>query len=407
MMIVPRRSFYLVALLSCLHAVDAQAQLGAMRLHLESVQRFSGEEPKSGVAGAHWAWRSANEILLATSASSSLKLSGSFLKHEISANGRALLALEKSSEKNETPSLRLRWFDEQGAQRGAHALAWHEDDPLPHIILNEPGTHALVFEPATARAQFMEEPAQALREKFLFANAPHTNERPVFLAASANHFYALTQFAPSTSAQTHAPMLVCFSLTGEEQWRRELPYATAGHLAISPSGNWLAANAYEVRESRVNSSTALFDANGKPQATFSGNVRAVSFSTEETALLALDRRALRAIEINSGKILWQTQLQSRTEMFVALAAVQGSASCVALAGESAFAQNRFVFKKAKLLVYDKNGERQFAHAINEPLVKPRLVVAADQQQVLLAAEGWLQRYRLITTTQHARERNAQ
>ncbi|MEK7728110.1 MAG: hypothetical protein AAB354_06815 [candidate division KSB1 bacterium] len=397
------RVFYPMAALCSALITPTWAQPGATRLQFENTQRLPGAVPRNDAAGECWAWRGANEIMLSTPASSRLKLSGEFLDHQLSAEGRALLAVEQLRAKPGEAGLVLRWCNAEGQPRGTHALAWHEDDPLPQMILNHSGTHTLMVEPASARVTLFDEAGQVVRENLLFADAPYANERPVFLAASAKHFYVLSQFAPSTSMQVHAPALICFSLAGEEQWRRELPLATSGYLALAPSGNWLVANTYEVRADRVNSAAAIFTANGRQQAAFSGVVRAVSFSTTEKVLFALDRRELRCVELASGKILWTSHLQNRAEMFVTSAALPEPWSCIALIGTSAFESGRFVFKNARLLGLDREGREQFAHALMEPLAQPRLVVAAGRQQVLLGAEGMLQSYQIITSAQRQRE----
>ncbi len=397
---------FLVPLLSCAFASAAWPQIQVARLQLESVQRFNTAQPRSDNTGSCWAWRSEKEILVPSSAPQATRLAGFFLQHELSANGKALLALEKPSTKREheeKAGLVLRWFDNAGRPLGAHALPWQEDDPLPRIILNRTGSHALVLEPASARATFFEEAARVVNESLLFENAPYTNERPALLAASEEHFYVLSQVAPTTTPQARAPVLVCYAMNGNEQWRRELPRGTAGYLALSPGGTWLVANQYEVTDGRVQAASFIFEAAGQQRATFSGLLREASFSNGEQFLFALDRRALRCVETASGKILWQTHLQPRSEMFAATTALSNKTSCIALVGASVLAQGRFVFQNARLRGFDDAGRQQFELAVAEALAQPRLVVSADRQHVLLAAEGLLQRYRIITPTQRQRE----
>jgi hypothetical protein len=386
-----------LALLSCALAFAAWPQTHLPRLQLESTQRFAPAQPQGDEAGSRWAWRSEKEILLSPPAT---KISGAFLQHQWSANGEALLALEKPNAKREREDeagLALRWFDARGQELGAHVLPWHEDDPLPRMILNRGGSHALALEPASGRVTFFAGGGRVVRESFLFENAPYTNERPAFLAASEEHFYVLSQAAPSTPEQAHAVVLICYATNGNEQWRRELPQGTAAYLALSPSGKRLAANQYAFAHGRVAAASLIFEANGQQRATFSGMLREASFSNEEQLLFALDRRELRCVETVSGKILWQHQLKRRDEMFVTAKALPNSSFVIALVGASAWEQNRFVYQQNRLLLFDQAGRQQSESAVADALVKPTLVISSSEQKLRLAAEGILLQYNLIAS----------
>lgn len=378
-------------------ASSALAQSTALRLQLERTHDFKAAQPLSDRNGEVWAWRNVEGITYFSHTTSSQSVAGAFLKHVLSANGEALLTLEKNAHNKDSRNasgLVLRRFNREGAALGVHELAWHEDDPLPQIILNNSGTHALIVEPGSGRATLLAQSAQTF---LLFENAPYTNERPVMLAASDSRFYVFTQFAPSTMQQTHAPTLIGFALTGKEEWRRTLAPGTVGALALSPSGKWLVAHRYQVNGNKVEATTTMLTADGREQITFPGLFRAAAFSQDEQFLFLLDRRELRCVNVNTGAILWRNQLRSREEMYVALTTAEPHASCVALIAVSSFAEKRFVYKKARLAAFAANGTTINETQIAAPLHAPLLLVHT-KQNLLLAAEGQLLRYKIANAS---------
>ncbi len=378
-------------------ACSALAQNNAVRLQLDHVQNFKAAQPMTDRDGGLWAWRNLEGITYSSNSTPQQNLSGTFLKHVLSANGAVLMTLEKNSrvkDSQDAAGLVLRWFNREGLAFGAHELAWHEDDPLPQFILNNSGSHALIIEPGSARATILSPSAQTF---MLFENAPYTNERPVLLAANDAHFYVFSQFAPSTTQQTHAPTLICFALNGQEEWRHALAAGTVGSLALSPSGKWLLAHRYHVNHGKVEATTIILDADGRERATRPELFRAAAFSQDEQFLFLLDRRELRCVDMHTGATLWRNQLQDHNEMFIALTAAEPQASCVALIVESAFEQKRFVYKKARLAAFTPTGARLTETQISETLSSPLLLVNA-KQNLLLAAQGQLLRFKFATVS---------
>ena len=382
-------------------ACSAIAQNGVMRLQLESATNFEAAQPLSDRTGEHWAWRSAEAIALVSTATRTTKLSGNFLKHSMSANGIALLALEKniSPKTEERPAgVLLRWFNQSGVALGRHEFAWHDDDPLPHFIVSNSGSHALVVEPGSARATFLMPGSPTAQGIALFEEASYINERPLFLAASATHFYIFTQIAPSTSLQMQSPTLICFSLEGKEQWRRTLALGTAGNLAVAPSGKILVVHRYHVNAGKVEAGTILLDTEGRARVSIAGLFHAAAFSSDEQNIFLMDRRELRCINVRSGAELWHHQLTHREEMFVALTNAESPAACFALIAQNAFEQNRFVYKNARLAAFSAAENSLTEQLISETLSAPYLIFSGTQRRVLLAAEGQLLRYKFSSPT---------
>jgi hypothetical protein len=104
----------------------------------------------------------------------------------------------------------------------------------------------------------------------------------------------------------------------------------------------------------------------------------------------MDRRQLRALDIPSGKLLWQTNLSRRAEMFVDMAANAEQDKVFVLVGSSVFKENRFVFENARLLGFDNKGQQQIEMPVKTALSSPALMISADGQRLTLAAEGLLQ-----------------
>ncbi|MCI0697000.1 PQQ-like beta-propeller repeat protein [candidate division KSB1 bacterium] len=352
------------------------------------------------------AWQSASGLtLLDHDGKNTAEISGTFLKHWASSNGSAIAVLEKAAsakDGNDQSSLILRWFDRDGRQMGRHNFLQHSDDPLPQISFNATGSHLVVAQPAIARLIFLNNNGQTLRESFIFSEAPYSQERPFFIAASAEAFVVLSQFMPSTSSDVVAPVCMSFSTSGEEQWRRELPAGAASGLAVSDDGELIVASRYLVHVaengSRVESTISLLQRDGKLLANVDGLFRKAVFTQDNTRLLLMDRRQLRALEIPSGKVLWQVNLSRRAEMFVDIAANAEQDKVFALVGSSVFKENRFVFENARLLGFDDSGRQQFELPMKTTLSSPILVISEDGQQLTLAAEGWLQNFTILDST---------
>ncbi|MGH7597657.1 MAG: hypothetical protein ACREOI_15000 [bacterium] len=351
------------------------------------------------------AWQSASSLTLHDhEGRNTTEISGTFLKHWVSSNGDAIAVLEKAAgtkDRNDESLLILRWFDRNGRQMGVYNLSQHSDDPLPQISFNATGSHLVIAQPAIARLIFLNVAGQTLRESFFFPDAPYSQERPFFIATSADAFVVLSQSMPSTSADAVAPICLRFSTSGEEQWRHELPAGTAGGLAISDDGELIVASRYLVHvtqnSSRVESTISLLKRGGKLLANVDGLFRKAVFAKNNARLLLMDRRQLRALDIPSGKVLWQANLSRRAEMFVDIAANAAQDKVFALVGSSVFKENRFVFENARLLGFDNSGRQQFEMPIKTALSLPALMISAEGQRLTLAADGLLQNFALFNT----------
>jgi hypothetical protein len=326
------------------------------------------------------------------------EINGSFVKHFASADGNTVAALEMAANVKEQAgerTLALRWFNRAGPERGRYQFLQHEDEPLPQIIFNANGSHILLVHPATGRAIFLDDNGGILRETALWADAAYANERPLFLAAGTEAFIVLSQHSPSASAGTVAPMIFSFSISGTEQWRRELPVGTAGGLAISDDGGWIAASRYSVNGALVESTISIFNHRGEVQAQIDGLFRRAIFAKDGSRLLLMDRRQLRAVSIPNGKLLWKINLPQRSEMFVDIAANAEQNKIFALIGASVFREKRFVFENARIGGFDNRGKKQADAPIAKPLIAPALVLSTDGQRLALGAEGLLQNFTIV------------
>lgn len=323
------------------------------------------------------------------------KSDGKILKHAISADGSAFAALEKttsSKDRTNESFFTIRCFNRDGRQSGLYNLSQHRDAPLPQIVFNAAGTHLLVAYPATARLIFLNQTGQVLRELLLFREAPYSNERLLFITASADAFIILSQQFPSTNVKAVAPTLICFSNEGEEQWRRELPVGAAGGLAISDDGTWIAASRYVVTGARVESTISIFNLRGELQNKIDGLFRRAVFAKNGESLLLMDRRQLRTVDFRRGKTLWQVSLARRADMFVDIVADATHNKTFALAAENVFKDNRFIFEKARLLGFDAKGQQQHETSLTIPLISPMLKYSDNSNRLTLAAEGLLQNF---------------
>lgn len=356
-------------------------------------------------SGAWVGWQNQSRLVWADSQGKNpVEIEATALKYAVSSDGSALAVLEKSAkagEENEAMTLLLRCFDRDGRELGRYQFLQHDDDPLPQLQFDAEGSHLVLAQPAMARLIFLQRNGQVLREKALFENVPYSLERPLFLAGHREGFVALSQPMPSTTSEAVAPVLVYFSATGEEFWRRELPAGTPGGLAVSEDGHWIVVSRYAVLSAnhaaekagpQVESTISIFDRNGELHATLEGLFRQAIFARDGAGLLLMDRRQLRKIDLPNGALQWQFNLARRQEMFASVTANVTLERVVALVATSVFTNNRFVFDDARLLGFDRHGQAHFETAIKPALISPVLAFSEDGQQLTLAAEGLLQRF---------------
>lgn len=382
--------FFLATLLA---GVEAQAQT-ASRVRMMPPLRQPGKLPILDRAGERLAWRSPTSLQwLDQNGKRSAEINGTFLKHVASFDGTAIAVLEKINSPKDDEELRtlaVRWLNRDGRQLCSYRLSQHEDDPLPQLIFNAAGSHLLMANPATARLLLLKANGQVLQDVAMFGEALFLNERPLFLAAANDAFVVLSQPTASTADKIVAPVLICFSTSGEEQWRRELAAGTAGNLAISDDGNWIAAGRYIANATGVESTIEIFQRNGELQRNVNGQFRRAVFANDGRRLLVMDRRQLRMLSLPPGELLWEINLSSRSEMFADIAADVELTQVFALVGASVFQDNRFVFEQARILGFNENGQQQVEMPIKTVLSLPKLAMANNGQRLTLAAEGFWQ-----------------
>ncbi|MDZ7266607.1 MAG: hypothetical protein ONB48_02965 [candidate division KSB1 bacterium] len=364
-------------------------------LRLQNESRQVAGTPLIDRAGETIAWRAGNSLLWQNQHGSNLLAQpGRFLKQALSANGEVLAVLQMTA----PDTLVLRWFDQHGRAPGRHTLPRHEDDPLPQICLSREGTALLLAQPATAQVLFFSSADLLPGPRLLFDSVAYLNERPLFLAAAGESFLVLSQPEVSNEQRPGQPVLICFSLAGQERWRRELPAGTAGGLEVSRNGEWIIASHYHVDNATgaVTSAMVLFDREGAQQAATAGLFRQARFSDNGERLFVMDRRQVRLLKLPGLDTVWQSSLTSRNEMFVDIAMdPAGRDHFFALAAVSTFKHDRFVFEHGRLIKFI-GGHPRTSVRLSEELVNPTLAFSTSSQRLLLAADGLVQRYTVVS-----------
>ena len=393
--------FFSVSLLFHLGETLAQVPLPIRLEGAPAVLRWQKTPVLDQTGGCIGWFEASRSILLDTEGRVIMQSAGRILKHATNANGNTIAVLEKIASpkvKTQESFFTLRLVNRAGQSIGSYPFSQHRDDPLPQIIFAATGEYLLVAHSATARLIFLQPNGQVLRELFLFRDAPYANERPLFVAAGVQAFIALSQNTPTTNVKTAVPTLICFSISGEEQWRCELPAGTAGGLAVSADGAWIAASRYTVTDARVESTTSILNLQSAIQGTIDGLFRRVIFAKAGNTLLLMERRQLRAVDFRTGKTLWQINLARRAEMFVDIAATATHDKTFALAAENVFKENRFVFANARLLSFDRAGQQQSELPLSDQLLAPVLKISNDGHRLTLGAEGFLQQFTVVQSS---------
>ncbi len=368
-------------------------------LRLQTESRDLPGTPVIDAAGETIAWRERERVIWQNQHGSTLFAQpGRSLKQALSAHGEMLAVLQASADH----TLELAWYDQHGNRRGHYLLARHEDDPLPQICLNDAGTAVLLAQPASAELIFLSGGGTVSATHTLFEAAAYSNERPLFVAAGAQEFFVLSQLQTAAGASEPLPVLFCFSFSGELKWHRELPAGMAGGLVVADNSEWLVAGRYRVEEATgtVESSIILLSRDGNPSASTTGLFRKAVFAGNGERVLLMDRRQVRLLKLPDLDTIWQSSLSSRNEMFVDIAmAPSGRDHFFALAAVSAFKDNRFVFERGRLIKFSLNGHQLTAARLPHDLINPALALSPVTQRLLLAAEGLLQRYTVVSVVQ--------
>jgi hypothetical protein len=328
---------------------------------------------------------------------------GNFLKTAIApfvdsraAKQMAAAAIQKQAPSKEPAEngLALQIFQIDGALIASHFLPHGFDAPLPQFCFDARGAHLLLARPETAMLTFFSPQGEILHHTQLFQNAPFSLERPLFLAASRDGFVALTQFEASTPDSMRAPMLFYFSNDGKEKWRRELSPGTSGGAVVSGDGRRIAVCRYDVRDDVVESETTIFGEAGQFLAGAPVMFRHAHFTTTGKNLALATHDELLFMDSANGHLMMQMRLTAENEHIAAMS-MDEQDNVILLAGRSEFASGDFELVDARLFGVDSKGMEIFRQDLAETLRgTPVLVVNAQRREILLAADGFLHRFRI-------------
>lgn len=309
----------------------------------------------------------------------------------------ALEKQENFKERGDT-ALLLHIFNSDGTPRARLLLPYGFDEPLPQFCFDLDGTHLLLANPATATLTFLSSRGEVLQRVDIFKDAPFSLERPMFLTAGESTFVVLSQFEASTPVSQRAPTVSYFSSDGAEKWRRSLPPATAAGAVISADGRRLAACRYSVNESNVEASTTIFDQTGNQLGEVPVLFRHARFTTNAEKLVLASRERIMLVDSGNGKVLVDKKVSTDGEIISTLT-VDEKQNVVALVGRSQYANGGFQLVSAALLGINANGDEIFRHPVQTGLRAPTLAYNESRHELVLAADGILQRFRIEVIAQ--------
>lgn len=240
------------------------------------------------------------------------------------------------------------------------------DEPMPEICVLSENQGFILGNSAVGKLQFYDIQGRLNRELTLFPSAEFDLERILKIKASKNGIIAVLATKRSASPMDSGvsnpsgePTLFVFSNSGNELWRQQLPEFTGGEITISSNGKCVLASSYS-SDSRggLKRVTTLFNAVGEKIESYDFLFQSTASSIDREFLLMADRHTIKAIELHTGKQLWQHKIKREYGLITAAQIGHNMESFFVLVGKDSFKDGAFIFIEPKLVVLNQQGKSQ-------------------------------------------------
>lgn len=153
------------------------------------------------------------------------------------------------------------------------------------------------------------------------------------------------------------PYLMLFDVSGREIWRRGLPAKSVSALYFSPDGQNILINSFAVDISgHVSKNALIFDETGQKILETEMLYKYASFSSDAGYLIMADNQQIRVFNLDQRKLIWQKNLERGKDMITAVKISDGGKTSVILTGSNTWDGSRFIFRGAKITIFDMLGK---------------------------------------------------
>ncbi|UCF63508.1 MAG: hypothetical protein JSW33_13225, partial [bacterium] len=146
-------------------------------------------------------------------------------------------------------------------------------------------------------------------------------------------------------------------VSGREIWRRGLPAKSVSALYFSPDGQNILINSFAVDISgHVSKNALVFDETGEQILETEMLYKNASFSSDAGYLIMADNQQIRVFNLDQRKLIWQKNLERGKDMITAVKISDGGKTSVILTGNNTWDGGRFIFRGAKITIFDMLGK---------------------------------------------------
>ncbi len=333
---------------------------------------------------------SGRELMFHAESGNSIAVPEGYVSTEFSRDGSNLVitsVLPTNKSKVGDKILRLQVYAASGRLRFELQRNYVFDEPLPVMSVLDGDRGIVLGNSFTGIVNFYGRTGELIRAAELFAGSYPDLERILVIAASGETDLVavaasrrssspLDSGAPDPSGE---PTVFAFSVDGREEWRKNLPGTTPGHIAVSPDGQFLLASSYASdSKGNIDKHTALLDRRGQELKEYDFLFRMAEFSHDSRFLIMANRSVARCIQLPGGEELWHQEVSRKQGMITAVKIGEDPATTFILVAKDEFKDRDFIFTNPQLLIFDRAGSQiQRIDFAGREFKRPALFLKSD------------------------------
>lgn len=278
------------------------------------------------------------------------------------------------------------------------------DDPFPFIAISDFDGSLIIGQNTIGEIWFYNQNGLLNDKIRLFSDTEYDLERILQIAFSKDGTTAAIlagkrgaspsdSNAPNPSAEPH---LFLFSLQGEELLRKPLPDFNAAFMAISDSGQYIAASSFTITlDGNLTKRTTIVDNTGNEISHIGLLCKLAEFSTDSKFLVLADNDTAQVFDLTSGNILWSYGV-SKTDGMISAVDISNNGEIVALLiAKSEFKDRTFIFTNPLLKIFNNKGSLlQKMEITNQEFEKPAFNLSDDAKKIFIGFKNAYQIYQV-------------